>query len=171
MIERVISGGQTGADQAAWRAAKAAGIATGGRMPRGFATEDGPRPEFAELYGARESGSPSYAYRTRMNVMDSDATIIFDTGKNNSLESKSKGTQLAVRTAMERDKPSVVIVVELQVPSVLKRWEAMARWLIGKDVRVLNVAGNRESSAPGIGAWVEAYLAEVFRLLQRRPSP
>src|SRR3954453_21838055 len=52
MLERVISGGQTGADLAGWRAARAAGIATGGWMPRGFWTEAGERPEFAELYGA-----------------------------------------------------------------------------------------------------------------------
>jgi hypothetical protein len=52
MLDKTISGGQTGADQAAWRAAKAHAIATGGWMPKGFLTEDGPRPEFAELYGA-----------------------------------------------------------------------------------------------------------------------
>ena len=34
MIELVISGGQTGADQAGWRSAKKAGIATGGYMPK-----------------------------------------------------------------------------------------------------------------------------------------
>ena len=47
MLERVISGGQTGADQAGWRAARAFGIPTGGAMPKGFLTEDGPCPEFA----------------------------------------------------------------------------------------------------------------------------
>jgi hypothetical protein len=36
MFMKIISGGQSGADQAAWRAAKAFGIATGGWMPRGF---------------------------------------------------------------------------------------------------------------------------------------
>lgn len=39
----IISGGQTGADQAGWRAARRCGLATGGRMPREFETEDGPR--------------------------------------------------------------------------------------------------------------------------------
>ena len=54
VLDRIISGGQTGADQAGWRAARACGIPTGGAMPKGFLTEDGPRPEFAGLYGARE---------------------------------------------------------------------------------------------------------------------
>jgi hypothetical protein len=48
MLEHVISGFQIGVDQGAMRAAKAAGIPTGGAMPKGFLTEDGPRPEFAE---------------------------------------------------------------------------------------------------------------------------
>jgi hypothetical protein len=37
-------------------------------MPRGYLTEDGPRPEFAELYGAAETSSASYPPRTRMNA-------------------------------------------------------------------------------------------------------
>jgi hypothetical protein len=42
------------ADQVAWRAARAAGIPTAGAMPKGFKTEDGPRPEFATEFGAHE---------------------------------------------------------------------------------------------------------------------
>jgi hypothetical protein len=49
MLDRIISGGQTGADQAGWRAARACGVPTGGFMPLGFLTEGGPRPEFAAL--------------------------------------------------------------------------------------------------------------------------
>jgi len=40
----VVSGGQTGVDQAALRAARASGIATGGWAPKGWATEAGPAP-------------------------------------------------------------------------------------------------------------------------------
>lgn len=32
----------------------------------------------------------------------------------------------------------------------------------------LNIAGNRESKSPGIGAWVEEYLAEMFRILKEK---
>ncbi len=35
MLDKVVSGGQTGADQAAWRVARAYRIATGGWMPAG----------------------------------------------------------------------------------------------------------------------------------------
>jgi hypothetical protein len=74
-LERVVSGGQTVADQAGWRAAKVPGIATGGWMPEGFLTEAGSRPEFAEMYGAVELAGGGYAERTRANVRDSDATV------------------------------------------------------------------------------------------------
>jgi hypothetical protein len=54
MLDEIVTGGQTGADQADWRVARAFGIPTGGSMPKGYLTEDGPRPEFAALYGAVE---------------------------------------------------------------------------------------------------------------------
>lgn len=50
-LRRVISGGQCGVDVAALRAAKRAGLQTGGTMPRGWRTLDGPRPEYAAEYG------------------------------------------------------------------------------------------------------------------------
>jgi hypothetical protein len=65
MIERVISGGQTGVDQAGLRAARAAGIATGGFAPKGWLieSEDGrhnvPAPWLAE-YGLVECPEPGY---------------------------------------------------------------------------------------------------------------
>ena len=68
MLERVVTGGQSGSDQAGWRAAKALGIPTGGWMAAGFATEDGPRPDFAGLYGAVEHPSPDYPSRRLANL-------------------------------------------------------------------------------------------------------
>jgi hypothetical protein len=46
-------------------------------MPLGFLTEDGPRPEFADLYGAIELPTEDYAARTERNVRDSDGTLWF----------------------------------------------------------------------------------------------
>ncbi len=72
---KIISGGQTGADQGALVGAKQAGIATGGWMPRGFRTECGPCPELGPLYGMQEHPSSEYPPRTRQNVKDADGTI------------------------------------------------------------------------------------------------
>jgi hypothetical protein len=45
----------------------------------------------------------------------------------------------------------------------------VAEWIVENKVRVLNVAGNRESRAPGIGDRIERFLADVFRRLGHRP--
>jgi hypothetical protein len=60
-----------------WRAARAFGIATGGWMPLGILTEEGPRPEFAALFGAVEIPTPDYRARTKRNVADSATTLRF----------------------------------------------------------------------------------------------
>jgi Circularly permutated YpsA SLOG family len=75
MITLVISGGQTGADQAGWRAAQAGDIPTGGWMPKGFLTEEGPQRWLANVYGAREMPTKSYPARMVQNVKDSDGTL------------------------------------------------------------------------------------------------
>ena len=36
-------------------------------------------------------------------------------------------------------------------------------WVEQKGIRVLNVAGSRETKSPGIGERVEAFLERVFR--------
>jgi hypothetical protein len=51
VLDKVISGGQRRADQAGWRAARAAGILTGGWMLVGFLTEFGPHLDFAGGFG------------------------------------------------------------------------------------------------------------------------
>lgn len=157
MIELVVSGGQTGADQAGWRAAKAAGIKTGGWMPKGFKTEDGPRPEFARLYGAKEHESPEYPPRTLANARMADATIWFGRGD-------SRGFGCTERSCRKASRPiwTVLDPSEREPSKIVTLISAM-------DYRSINIAGNRESSSFGIGAWVEAYLIEVFRLLKEQP--
>ena len=77
MITLVVSGDQSGADQAGWRAAQACDISTGGWMPFGFLTEEGPQCWFSNVYHAREMPTKSYPARTVKNVQDSDGTIWF----------------------------------------------------------------------------------------------
>ena len=73
---KVISGGQTGADQAGLIVAQRFGIPTGGWMPRGWKTATGANPQLAEAFGLREH-TGDYADRTAANVRDSDGTIRF----------------------------------------------------------------------------------------------
>lgn len=69
MRGRFVSGGQTGADQAGWRAARASRIATGGRMPEDFLTEAGPRPDFPGGTPPRAFAGPGKAvYRVTQGL-------------------------------------------------------------------------------------------------------
>jgi len=53
-INLIVSGGQTGADIAGLRAARALDIPTTGFMPKGWTTERGPKPEYAQKFGLLE---------------------------------------------------------------------------------------------------------------------
>ena len=71
---KVISGGQTGADQVGLVVARRFGIPTGGSMPQGWKTVTGANPQLAEEFGLREH-TGDYADRTAANVRDSHGTI------------------------------------------------------------------------------------------------
>lgn len=152
MLELVLSGGQTGVDQAALRAAHAVGLATGGAMPRGFLTEDGPRPDLAEMFGVVELASADYPTRTRRNVDDADAVLWLG-------DWHSPGARTTLDHCRLTRKPFFIIMPMTTRPS-----EVVA-WLRTGGYRVLNVAGSRESRAPGIGARAERFLTTVFRQL------
>ncbi len=179
MIDLLVCGFQTGADIGGARAAKALGIPTDGWMPRGYLTEDGPRPDYATEFGAREHESPDYPPRTRANVALADLSLIFNVG-----EHWSRGTRLAAGAAQEQRKPFAVVeltrtprgftVDNLTRPGSIRLiwWhvsdnaDAVARirgHIEREGVGSLNVAGNRESTTRGIGAWVEAFMVEVLR--------
>lgn len=149
---RAIGGGQTGADQAGWRAARRCGLETGGWMPKGFLTEEGPRPEFASLYDAVETATDRYPERTEANVRDSDATLWFGS-------TDSPGAKTTLNACRGMGRPTLIVRPGMRPSEV-------AAWLRRQPrLRVLNVAGNRESKAPGIGDRVEAFLVAVFERL------
>jgi hypothetical protein len=153
MLDKIVSGGQTGADQAGWRTARTFGIPTGGWMPKGFLTEDGPRPELAKEFSAAEMPTNSYPARTEQNVRDSDATVWFG-------ETTTKGAQETVAACHRFSRPCMLVF-----PDASFEPAHVARWIAEHQVRTLNVAGNRETDEPGIGDRVERFLAEVLEEL------
>ncbi len=76
-LEMIVSGGQCGADLAGLEAAAELGLDTSGWMPKGFRTENGPKPHLAEMYGLYEMKTDSYRERTMANVDLGDATVAF----------------------------------------------------------------------------------------------
>lgn len=155
VLTKIISGGQTGADLAGVVVAKRFGLQTGGVMPKGFRTLDGNHPEFAELFGMIEDTSPTYPPRTFKNVFAADGTVRF------AANFKSGGEICTMNAIKKANKPHFDVNVLGSVqPSDL------AQWIKDRQIKILNVAGNSEKTAPGIGEFVEIFLAETITLLQ-----
>ena len=148
-LARIVSGGQTGVDRAALDVALALGIPCGGWVPRGRRAEDGRVPE---RYPMREARRSSYGERTRLNVRDSDGTLILAVG------APTGGTALTAAFARQLGKPCLLIDMEAtRDPSMI------SEWLGRHGIRVLNVAGPRESTCPGIHGQAKALLSALLR--------
>jgi hypothetical protein len=153
MLDKIISGGQSGADQAAWRCAAAFGVATGGRMPKGFLTEEGPRPEFAGRYGAAETPTDCDIARIEQNVQDSDATLWFG-------ETTTRGANATVGACQRLGKPCMPVY-----PGAEFEPSHVAAWILENRIRTLHVTGSREGEELGIGDRVELFLGKILRHL------
>lgn len=148
VVERVVSGGQTGVDRAALDAAIELGIPCGGWCPRGRKAEDGPIPD---RYPLRETAGDDYAQRTEFNVRDSDGTLILASGR------LKGGTLLTATLARRMEKP--LHVVDLEVPPA---FESIHDWIHENGIRILNIAGPRESQSSGIARKAKKFLTELF---------
>jgi hypothetical protein len=163
----VVSGGQTGVDRAALRAALACGLAVGGWCPPGRASEAGPIPEELPLQETPVERSPEApevprSLRTEWNVRDSDATLILRPAGS---QRRDPGTDWAARCAARYGRP--LLVADPADPAAARE---VARWLAAHPVRTLNVAGPAESTAPGIGDQAYALLVQVLAQEPGDPS-
>lgn len=139
MIEKIVSGGQTGADQAGLDVAIELGIPHGGWVPKGRKTEAGRLPDH---YRVKEISSVSYPQRTLMNIIDSDGTLIVSHGK------LSGGSALTKALAAKHRRPCLHINLDdLALPDAAA---AITNWLDAREIRVLNVAGSRASEDPAV---------------------
>lgn len=145
-LQRIVSGGQTGVDRAALEAALALGLECGGWCPRGRKAEDG---AIASRYPLQETPSDVYEQRTRWNVRDSDGTLVLTVGE------PLGGTALTIAVAREWGRPLLLVEIKARPARA-----AVHSWLRDNRIRVLNVAGPRESQIPGIQR-------RAYRVLQK----
>lgn len=139
---KIISGGQTGADQGALEAAEALHFPMGGYMPKHFRTQDGNRPEFQLRFNMIETNSMNYPERTLLNIQQSNATLwIGDT--------KSPGGRLTIKAVRQNHKPLLILSYDKSVPKYTYV-KQIVEWLDTIKPEILNVAGNGEEMNPGI---------------------
>lgn len=152
MVRKIVSGGQTGVDRAALDVALFLNIEHGGWCPAGRRAEDGPIPT---CYQLRTTESRDYAVRTEQNVIDSDGTLILYRQR------MTGGTDLTRKMAEKHRRPCFAINLEEVEPTV---FQDLNNWLLEFNVAVLNIAGPRESSCPGITKEAEKFLLNSFKL-------
>lgn len=139
MIQKIISGGQTGVDRAALDAAIKLTIPHGGWIPQGRLTEDGPLPS---KYQLQETGSTSYADRTEKNVLDADATLIISRGP------LTGGSEYTREMAVKHRR--LWLHIDLKKIPAFQAAIAINDWISKKQIATLNVAGPRASKDPKI---------------------
>jgi len=154
-LQRIISGGQTGVDQGALDAAMSLEMEHGGTCPRGRRSESGPIPE---RYVLTEHSSDKYPPRTAQNVCDADATMILLAGKR-----VTRGTRLTCKIA--RDRGTSWCAFNMSSPTAEDKAVA---WLKEVDPAVLNVAGPRETSSPGIQRTTADFVSRVIRRFREK---
>lgn len=156
MLEKVISGAQTGADLAGLDTALKFGLKTGGWMTKGFRTLDGNKPAYKAKYGITEHSSFYYKDRTWFNIRDSKGTIRF------AHDFSSAGEKCTFGGIKAYGRP--YIDIDLGAKGKLTP-DVVASWIELNNIGVLNVAGNSEQTAPGIYVEVCEYLEKVFKIL------
>jgi hypothetical protein len=154
-IVKIISGGQTGADQAALFAARRFEVRAGGWAAKGWMTEDGAAPWLAD-HGLVECEADGYPVRTRRNVEMADALIWFG-------NPHSAGGRLTLSCCITQAIDHFV-VIEASKPLDVAQW--LRGGIVATGDITLMVAGNRESSRPGIGKFAEEFLWTVLSHLE-----
>ena len=142
-LRKVLSGGQTGADQTGVECAAALGLETGGTMPKGFRTEAGNNPKWAKKYGLTEHPSMSYVPRTRLNVKNADVTLWF--GRTDSL-----GCRCMKKACQDYCKPFVVNPTAEDARRLAETYE------------VWNIVGNQASTNPNVVNVVKNFFRVLF---------
>ena len=150
MIERIISGGQTGVDRAALDAALEHNFPCGGWCPLGRKAEDGAIPA---RYPLKETESPDYEERTERNVADADGTLALTRGE------PTGGTAFTIALARGYGKPCLILDLESGDAALPA---AIQTWLRENNIRANNVAGPRESNSPGIYNMARDLLEEII---------
>lgn len=148
---RIISGGQTGADQGALEAAQLLGIRTGGWIPRGGRTEQGEQPHLIARFRLWEAETRSFRTRTERNVLHSQMTLLFG-------DPTSRGSQATLDYCAIHHRPFLIIRWPGPIDLIPIRI-ALRRHM----PPTLNIAGNRESVNPGVQAACRQLILQLFK--------
>lgn len=125
------------------------GLPCGGWCPRDRRAEDG---RIDDRYPLEETPKIDYAQRTEWNVRDSDATLILTVGE------PTGGTKLTADLAAEYGRPLLIVDLAEEPPA-----STIVEWIASHTMPVLNIAGPRESTSPGVYEQAMGLLRDVLK--------
>ncbi len=152
----IVTGGQTGVDRAALDTALSLFLPLRGWCPKGRLAEDG---TILPVYPLQETPTTEYAVRTEWNVRDSDATLILSYG---TIEG---GTKLTAELARKYNRPVLILNALTFTNSDIPRFY---KWIEENRIRILNIAGSRESAQPGT---IYTRASYVLKQIFSHPTP
>ncbi len=135
-------------DRATLDVALELGVPCGGWCPSSRKAEDGP---LDPRYPLTDTPTDDYAQRTEWNVRDSHGTLVLHRG------TLTGGTAYTVACAVRLGRPHLVLDLTHDPSAVL-----VHAWIHQREITILNVAGPRESTNPGIYAQAAAFLRIVL---------
>ncbi|CAF3250047.1 unnamed protein product [Rotaria sp. Silwood2] len=152
--------GQTGVDRSALDVAIELNYKYGGWCPRGRKAEDGiiDPIKYANL---EETLSNNYPQRTEFNVRDSDGTLIIILGSNDTM---GRGSKLTVHMTKKYEKP--LLIINLNQEDNGENEAKVIEWLSTNKIKILNVAGPREETTPGIYKQAEQFLRSLLQKIK-----
>jgi len=150
----IISGGQTGADRAAFDFALEHGIEISGFVPKGRRTEDGWLSD--DYPNLTETATRNYADRTELNVQTADATLIVSHGR------LTGGSLLTKKFAVKHGKP--FLHVDFLASTIAEAAQTTRQWLASINCRKLNIAGPRASTDAQVYEKTKQFLAALFEI-------
>ena len=131
-VTRIISGGQVGSDRAGLDFAIEHSIPHGGWCPKYRIAQDGTVPM---KYQLQEAEKPGYPYRTKLNVRDSDGTVVFTKA------TPGRGSSMTMQACFDFGRPYVMITTQ---ESLNQASQHLLEFIRKFGIKTLNVAGSRE---------------------------
>lgn len=137
LIDKIVTGGQTGVDRGVLDAALKVGFACGGWCPEGRRAEDGAIPK---IYPVRSLAGAGYSGRTLRNVIDSDGTVVLHFG------ALTGGSHLTAACCRKEKKPFLLVDGDQHTREQTAKM--IAAFADEHCISTLNIAGPRASQVP-----------------------
>jgi hypothetical protein len=148
-LNKIISGGQTGADNAGLDFAIENDIPHGGFCPKGRKSENG---AINTKYNLVETISPNYLDRTLKNVLASDITLIFTISEN-----LTGGSLKTKEFCVKNNKPFYHITPQTKDSDLSKIRDEITKY------HIINIAGSRASKEREIYNFTKGTLNYIIK--------